>query len=208
MNTALTSIQRLVADAQATFSSGDKMIFLIVLITVTFLPPLLCVIHNKNAIRAVSLFVLVVYIFGNLSFTILNREVITNSTILPSFSSFKNAFYLDLGIVGTIRTLLTQGPRAALSGIHIFSREAAREVFLNILLYFPLGYLLPFAFRSLRGHVFTITGIGFLCSVATEVSQLYFHIGYCQVDDVITNTLGCFIGAVIGCILVKLWRIR
>lgn len=204
----MSTLQRIITDAQTTFSSGDKMIFLIVLATVTLLPPILCVLHNKGAIRAVSLFVLVIYIFGNLSFTILNREVITNSIILPSFSSFKSAFYLDLGIVGTIRTLLTEGPRAALATIHILNREAMREVLLNVLLYFPLGYLLPFAFRSLRGSVFTITFIGFLCSVATEVSQLYFHIGYCQIDDVITNTLGCLIGAVVGCLFVKIWRIR
>lgn len=203
------TIQKLISDAQTTFSSGDKLIFLIVLATVTLLPPILCVIHNKGAVKAVSLFVLAVYIFGNLSFTILNREVIpSDSTILPSFSSYRQAFYLDWGIVGTLRTLFHDGFRAALSGVHIWSREAAREFFLNILLYLPLGYLLPFAFRSLRGRVFTITFIGFLCSVATEVSQLYFHIGYCQVDDVINNTLGCLIGAIIGCILVKVWRIR
>lgn len=204
----MTTFQKIISDAQTTFSSGDKMIFLIVLFTVTFLPPLLCVLHNKNAVRVVSLFVLAAYIFGNLSFTILNREVITNSTILPSFTSFKRAFYLDLGIVGTIRTLLTQGPRAVLSTVHILNRDAVREVLLNVLLYFPLGYLLPFAFRSLRGSVFTITCIGFLCSVATEVSQLYFQIGYCQIDDVITNTLGCLIGAIVGCLFVKIWRIR
>ena len=39
--------------------------------------------------------------------------------------------------------------------------------------------------------------IGFLCSVATEIIQLVFHLGLFEFDDILNNTLGCFIGLII-----------
>ena len=63
---------------------------------------------------------------------------------------------------------------------------------LNILLYYPLGYLLPILFPKLKPkHIILI---GCLCSIATEATQYLFKMGWCETDDVIHNTLGTTIG--------------
>ena len=63
---------------------------------------------------------------------------------------------------------------------------------LNILLYYPLGYLLPILFPKLKSkHVILI---GCLCSIATEATQYLLKMGWCETDDVIHNTLGTAIG--------------
>ena len=72
-------------------------------------------------------------------------------------------------------------------------------IILNILLYYPLGYLLPILFPKLKTkHVILI---GCLCSIATEAIQYLLKMGWCETDDVIHNTLGTAIG-----VWVFLWR--
>ncbi len=200
-------LQQLQYYMRALFSQNDLMIFMIVLATITLLPVLLCALHYKPLVRTVAVAVFIIYIFGNLSFTILNREVLSAYTLeLPAFMNYHNAFYLDLGLVGTIHSLFHNGFSQTLQHVHINSFVAAREVLLNILLYVPMGYLLPFVFKPLRYSVAACTFIGFVCSILTEYTQLVFRIGYCQVDDIINNTLGCFIGAVLGCALARIWK--
>ena len=73
------------------------------------------------------------------------------------------------------------------------------RIILNILLYYPLGYLLPLLFPKLKPkHVIRI---GCLCSIATEATQYLFKMGWCETDDVIHNTLGTAIG-----VWVWLWQ--
>ena len=67
------------------------------------------------------------------------------------------------------------------------------EIVLNALLFVPLGALLPFAWparlRGLRGAVL-VAAIGACASLAIELSQLLFHLGLFEFDDVLNNTLG------------------
>lgn len=191
------------------FTAEDLSIFLIVLAVITLLPVLLCVLHFRPLVRTVAVLVFVVYLAGNASYTLLNREVLsTYNNVLPTLGEYHRAFYLDLGLQGTIQSLIHNGIRETLPHIHVLSGSAAREIFLNILLYIPMGYLLPFVFKPLRYSVLLCTAIGFLCSCATEYAQLHYHIGYFQVDDIINNTLGCLIGAILGCLHARLWRVN
>ncbi len=204
----MDKITELINRMQGLFSAEEMMIFAVVLACVTLLPVAVCVFHRRSSVRTVSLIVFAVYIAGNLSFTILNREVISDSAaVLNPLSDFESAFYLDLGVIGTLRSLIRNGPEAALGTVHIASRQMAKEVFLNILLYIPMGYLLPFVWKEMR-HIWVITLAGFLCSCATELAQLYFRIGYFQVDDIVCNTVGTMIGAVAGVTMTALWRVR
>ncbi len=199
------SLHSMLSKMQGVFTANDMMIFTVVLVLICLLPIFLLLFRRRGSVRAVALILFVIYIFANLSFTILNREVLSDHyLILQPTGDFKSAFYLDLGFLGTIRELFHGGFRAAMNSVHIRNSEMAREVFLNILLYVPMGYLIPFIFKSLRSHVFLITFIGFLCSCATETAQLIYHIGYFQVDDIVTNTLGCLIGAILGCLLSRM----
>ena len=63
---------------------------------------------------------------------------------------------------------------------------------LNILLYYPLGYLLLILLPKLKPKYVIL--IGCLCSIVTEVSQYVLKLGWCETDDVIHNTVGTAIG--------------
>ena len=65
-------------------------------------------------------------------------------------------------------------------GLRIDDLELFEEILLNILLYIPLGYLLPFTwcwFRSERLLSVRVILVGFVCSALTEITQLVFCIG-------------------------------
>lgn len=66
------------------------------------------------------------------------------------------------------------------------------ESILNVLLFVPLGFLAGAAIRRKR----LLETVGLCCgiSVAIELLQLITRRGVCNIDDVIHNTLGCFIG--------------
>lgn len=73
--------------------------------------------------------------------------------------------------------------------------EKLRESFMNVVLFYPLGLLLGSVSKRKR-----MIGVGFLLSLTIEVSQYLFRLGYAETDDVIHNTLGTAIGA-----LLMLW---
>lgn len=66
-------------------------------------------------------------------------------------------------------------------------------IILNILLFVPLGYLLPLSLNKLdKWHIVLVIGIGL--SAAIETAQLLTHRGWFDVDDIFHNGLGAFIG--------------
>lgn len=78
----------------------------------------------------------------------------------------------------------------------------AEEIILNILLYVPLGFVL----RSFspRSKLWQCVLVSFLISFSTELVQLVFRLGLYEYDDIINNTLGGMLGA----IMYKEMRIR
>lgn len=62
----------------------------------------------------------------------------------------------------------------------------------NIFLFLPFGFLFP-VWLPKKKTAWTIP-VGFLCSVDIEYCQLRTGRGFCQLDDVIMNTLGAVIG--------------
>lgn len=74
--------------------------------------------------------------------------------------------------------------------------ELYRTMYMNMLLFLPLGLSLPFALYGKIKHTVLISiGIGFLFSVGVEAAQYFFLLGRCETDDVIMNTLGVLIGS-------------
>lgn len=73
------------------------------------------------------------------------------------------------------------------------SPTAKAFVIENVLMFIPFGILFPAAFRQLRSGV-CCTMLGFLSSVCLELAQLVTQRGHCQLDDVVMNTLGTWIG--------------
>ena len=69
-------------------------------------------------------------------------------------------------------------------------------MYMNMLLFMPLGLSLSFAlFDKVKRNVMISIAIGCLLSGGVELTQYFFHLGRCETDDVIMNTLGVAIGA-------------
>jgi len=65
--------------------------------------------------------------------------------------------------------------------------------FENIVLFVPLGLLIPFVWKYFRGIIRTSL-TGFVISLSIEVIQLVTSRGFFDVDDVIFNTMGTVVG--------------
>lgn len=63
----------------------------------------------------------------------------------------------------------------------------------NIIMLIPFGILAPIVLKQMRKMRFCVL-TGFLLSCGVEISQLITQRGYCQLDDVVTNTAGTLIG--------------
>lgn len=74
----------------------------------------------------------------------------------------------------------------------------------NVLLFIPFGFLLPAVFGCLRNWL-VCTILGFVCSIALEYMQFKTGRGFAQLDDVVTNGLGTFIGY-LGFVIVEKTR--
>ena len=79
--------------------------------------------------------------------------------------------------------------------------ELRVEIILNYMLFIPLGCLLHLCFGEKYG--LRVVLAGFLLSASIELIQLLFNIGLFEFDDMIGNTVGCLIGAVVGKLIRK-----
>ncbi|MBM6751534.1 VanZ family protein [Mediterraneibacter glycyrrhizinilyticus] len=66
----------------------------------------------------------------------------------------------------------------------------------NILMFIPFGLLIPSAFPSLR-RISLCTLTGFSCCLFLELIQLATGRGFCQLDDLVTNTAGVLLGVLL-----------
>ena len=76
--------------------------------------------------------------------------------------------------------------------------EIYREMLMNVFLFFPLGLTLSNALpRKWHrwGRIFLTALVGCAFSVGIEYAQYRYALGMAEVDDVICNTLGAFIGS-------------
>ena len=110
--------------------------------------------------------ILAVYLFANLYLTLFSRGIDTHNQVrLTPFWSYVK---------------MLDSPRL---------RE---EIILNIYLYIPFGYLMHYAFPKLKWRTVFFCGVALSC--LTELTQLVLGLGWCEVDDVISNSLGTLIG--------------
>ena len=107
----------------------------------------------------------------------------------------KNAFSTPTGFTGWFRTLFTEGVSAAFSQISVVRPEDISQFYLNMMLFVPLGYLLPYTFHLFRAGVNTRPVLFcLLLSFVVENLQLVTRRGMYDFDDIISNTLGGWIG--------------
>ena len=88
-------------------------------------------------------------------------------------------------------------PFAALTAARV-QPELYREMLMNVFLFFPLGLTLSNALpRKWHrwGRILLTTLVGYALSAGIEYTQYRCALGMAEVDDVICNTLGAFIGS-------------
>jgi glycopeptide antibiotics resistance protein len=68
----------------------------------------------------------------------------------------------------------------------------------NILCFMPFGFFLPaITTQKIYKNVFSVTVCGFAFSLIIEMSQLFTRVGAFDVDDLLLNTVGGFLGCLL-----------
>lgn len=70
------------------------------------------------------------------------------------------------------------------------------NIFGNIICFIPFGTMLPILSTKMR-KLSLVTLVSFELSLVIEVTQLLFKVGSFDVDDLVLNTIGGFIGFII-----------
>lgn len=117
-------------------------------------------------------------------------------------------FYL--GFVASITLLSRQAAPFARMELELFwsyrlisagDKGMFFEVFWNVVLFMPYGFLASIHSRSKAK--WTVFLSGSLLSVAIELTQLFSHRGLFEYDDIVHNTLGTAVGIAICFVLLK-----
>ena len=77
-------------------------------------------------------------------------------------------------------------------GKQSYFMEMIGEGILNVLLFMPIGFLAGFGLQRMTFKKVLFLGGGL--SIFIELLQFIFMKGFCEIDDVIHNVLGCLIG--------------
>lgn len=99
-----------------------------------------------------------------------------------------------LATVGRYLALLERRPSAALV------RHAIVNLAGNVVMFIPLGFFLPCIFIRLRGFFRTALA-ALLLILAVELVQYFTMLGTCDIDDLILNMTGVFVGFLIWCVM-------
>lgn len=158
------------------------------LVIFLFIASLICVvvnklIKNKKSTNAILIISFVGYFFFIIYKTLIDRSSTTESAglcLIPFYSYYQ--FF---------------------SGV---STEVLRQSIMNIAFFYPFGFLLScLDIELIKKRRWLIVIFAMLFSLSVEILQYVFHLGYAEIDDVIHNTLGTFIGVAVSVILDKLF---
>ena len=86
--------------------------------------------------------------------------------------------------------------------------EYYRTFFMNALLFIPLGISLPYVLskKPYKRNVFITIIFASVISALIEFLQYYYHLGRCETDDVIANTLGAAVGTLSYMLYMKILK--
>lgn len=140
--------------------------------------------------------IFVLYLLGVSYVTFFSRNAAKDYLLHISFmEGFISSFNIDLGILGFLNMILQKGLPEAISHVKVNNFENIYQVYLNTCMFVPLGFLLPYVFdRYRKNGRRKILVTSFLASLAIENIQLVTRMGYYDIDDLFTNTLGGLIG--------------
>ncbi len=143
--------------------------------------------------------------------------IIITATLLTRPSGYR--FRVLLSPFWSYRRAFSMGGGGLFPGLSIADSRILKQIVLNILLYVPFGYLLPFAWpriltlpkfsahprlrKGFQAFPWVVVFTGTALSLMTEVAQLVFKRGFFEFDDLFNNTLGCLIGVLLYLMFLK-----
>ena len=141
---------------------------------------------------------LALYLFVYAWLTFLSRDAGDAYQVhVAPLQDLKNAFRTDHGFSDVFSRLFTEG-FSAFANVRLVRPEDIAQFYMNVMVFVPLGYLLPYSFCWFRERVWTRpVGVCFLISFFTENMQLMSQRGLYDLDDMISNTLGGLTGQVL-----------
>ncbi len=146
--------------------------------------------------KALLVLMFLLYLAAVCYVTLLSRSAGEDFSVHVDFlTDFAGSFQMDLGFLGFLNYLFRYGPREAFQQVHIINAANIAQVYMNICLFIPMGYLLPYIFDWYRRSPIRRTiATSFLTSLLIENIQLVTKLGLYDVDDLFCNTLGGWVG--------------
>ena len=144
---------------------------------------------SPERFRSVMRLLLPAYLLLNLYFTLLMRELGEDRlvTLVPLRSYFAVLGWdiQSFPVVGQLLQGAWNEPAA-------LTLAPLTGIIQNIVLFMPFGFLLCGATDQPRTS--RILLLGFLLSLSIELCQLLFRLGWFEVDDILHNVLGTYLG--------------
>lgn len=139
-------------------------------------------------------FISLIYLIGLVYFTLLSRLSYSDSNInlVPFYTIMRSLRYPPVSFTEAVK-YLTAGEWTKVFTTLIPLRTAI----LNILLFMPLGYIIP---EWREGKLSRVLLCCLIISCSVEIIQLLFGLGWCDVDDLLCNIAGGIAGYI-------LWKI-
>ena len=163
---------------------GSSLTILMVFITwqlTNSLPP--------ERFRSVMRLLLPAYLLLNLYFTLLMREPNEDyPIILMPLHSYFAILGWDIQELSALRQIL----QGAWNEPAALTLAPLTGIIQNIVLFMPFGFLLCGATDQPRTS--RILLLGFLLSLSIELCQLLLRLGWFEVDDILHNVLGTYLG--------------
>lgn len=145
---------------------------------------------HKTIIRVCSWFLFVVYVVCMVYFLFFSEQF----GRIPSEESRAN-----LEPLKEIKRFIKYSEQ--LGGISFFI-----NLFGNVLCFMPFGFVIPILSVRQR-RLWKVTLLSFLCSLVVEVTQYVTKLGVFDVDDLLLNTIGGFLGYVLFAICLGIMHI-
>ena len=158
-------------------------------ILMVFITRQLTISLSPERFRSVMRLLLPAYLLLNLYFTLLMREPGEDyPIILTPLRSYFAVLGWDIQTFSAVGQLLQGAWEEPIA----FAFESLIGIVQNIILFIPFGFLLCGATDQPRTS--RILLLGFLLSLSIELCQLLFRLGWFEVDDILHNVLGTYLG--------------
>ena len=158
-------------------------------ILMVFITRQLTISLSPERFRSVIRLLLPAYLLLNLYFTLLMREPSEDRlvTLVPLRSYFAVLGW-DIQTFSAVGQLLQGAWEEPIA----FAFEPLIGIVQNLILFMPFGFLL-YAVTD-QPRMVRILLLSFLLSLSIELCQLLFRLGWFEVDDILHNVLGTYLG--------------